>query len=120
MSLGLTLAQFGGHVSKPSIRTSLNASAVDRIDHLVNAGSFKSRREFVELALEEKLDRFKRDRFAAECAKLDPAEEKALAEEGMKEWNELSRRQLYAAYEAAAADPVFMEEMGEMDSPPSG
>ena len=35
----------------------------------------------VELAVDEKLQRLAKTRLARECAKLDPGEEKALAEE---------------------------------------
>lgn len=36
-------------------------------------------------SVEEKLQRMERSRLAKECAKLDPAFEKAMAEEGMSE-----------------------------------
>jgi hypothetical protein len=39
----------------------------------------------IQEAVEEKLARMERSRLAKECAKLDPAFEKALAEEGMSE-----------------------------------
>jgi hypothetical protein len=35
--------------------------------------------------MEEKLKKLELNRLASECAKLDPAEEKAMAEEGMGE-----------------------------------
>lgn len=37
----------------------------------------------IEAAVAEKLARVKRRRLANECAQLDPAEERALAEEGL-------------------------------------
>jgi hypothetical protein len=39
----------------------------------------------VQEAVREKLDRLDRSRLARECAKLDPSEEKQLAEEGLTE-----------------------------------
>ena len=46
---------------------------------------FPSRSQAIEEAVEEKLSRIERTRLARECAKLDPAFERALAEEGMTE-----------------------------------
>ncbi len=43
---------------------------------------FPNRSQAVEVAVQEKLSRLKRERLARECAKLDPDFEKALAEEG--------------------------------------
>ena len=108
---------------KSSIRVSIDALLLERIDRLVRTGRFRRRSEFIQLAIEEKLTRFRRDRLAAECAKLDPDEERAMAEERMTEMSEQVRarreRQLAEEYATAAADPVFMEEMGEMDRPRS-
>ena len=39
----------------------------------------------IQEAVEEKLTRLERGRLAGECTKLDPAFEKALAEEGLSE-----------------------------------
>ena len=44
---------------------------------------FPNRSQAIEAAVAEKLDRLSHPRLAREVAKLDPAEEKALAEEGM-------------------------------------
>jgi Arc/MetJ-type ribon-helix-helix transcriptional regulator len=44
---------------------------------------FANRSQAIEAALAEKLARLAKTRLAQECAKLDPAEEKALAEEGL-------------------------------------
>jgi len=79
----------GGWVPKSSIRASIDAELLDRIDRLVRVGSFRRRSDFIRLAIEEKLARFRRDRLAAECAKLDPDEERSLAEEGLPEAIEL-------------------------------
>lgn len=50
-------------------------------DMLVKARVFPNRSK----AINEKLQRLERNRLAIECAKLSPAEEKSLAEEGMDE-----------------------------------
>jgi hypothetical protein len=46
---------------------------------------FPSRSQAIQIAIEEKLVRLEGSRLARECAKLDPAFEKALAEEGLSE-----------------------------------
>lgn len=43
----------------------------------------RNRSQDIEAALAEKLHQLARTRLAEECAKLDPKEEKALAEEGV-------------------------------------
>ncbi|MGA2067209.1 MAG: ribbon-helix-helix domain-containing protein [Thermoguttaceae bacterium] len=52
------------------------------LDRLVAKRTFSSRSQAVQAAVREKLARIKRHRLAEECAKLDPAYEKGLAEEG--------------------------------------
>jgi Arc/MetJ-type ribon-helix-helix transcriptional regulator len=61
---------------------SLDRETVRRTDALIRQRTFCSRSHAVEAALHEKFDRLAVGRLARECAKLDPAEEKALAEEG--------------------------------------
>ena len=68
-------------VSKIAI--SLERSLVDQIDRMVRSGEFPSRSRAIQDALQERLRRVSRDRLARECAKLDPAQEAHLAEEGM-------------------------------------
>jgi Arc/MetJ-type ribon-helix-helix transcriptional regulator len=70
-------------VPKSSIRVSIDALLLERIDRSARTGRFRRRNEFIQLAVEEKLARFRRERLAAECAKLDPDEERAMAEEGL-------------------------------------
>lgn len=71
------------------LAVSMDPRLVNRLDRLVKARAFRSRSQAVQVAVLEKLDRLERRRLARECAKLDPAVERALAEEGMAE--ELSR-----------------------------
>ena len=65
------------------IAVSLNKDTVEKLDRLVVAGIYPSRSRAIQEALEERLNRLSRDRLSRECAKLDPAYESALAEEGM-------------------------------------
>ncbi len=53
---------------------------------------FQNRSQAIQEAVKEKLARIQRTRLAKECAKLDPAFEKAMADEGptqdLSEWPE--------------------------------
>src|SRR5437763_10332070 len=66
---------------RPKIAVSLDAATLARLDRLVARGVFPNRSRAVEEAIAEKLARLERGRLARECANLDPAFEKALAEE---------------------------------------
>ena len=68
---------------KTKVALTLETVLVDRVDQLVAQQRFRNRSQAVETALAEKLQRIARTRLAGECAKLDPKEEKALAEEGL-------------------------------------
>ena len=70
---------------KTKVAVSLDAKLVDRLNTLVSQARFPNRSQAIEVALEEKLDRLSRVRLARECAKLDPREERGMAEEGMQE-----------------------------------
>ena len=72
-------------MAKSKIAISLDENTLDRLDRLVSGEVFPNRSQAIQVAVEEKLDRLKRGRLARECAKLDPAFEKALAEEGLSE-----------------------------------
>ncbi|MBN2409013.1 MAG: ribbon-helix-helix protein, CopG family [Candidatus Aminicenantes bacterium] len=74
---------------KAKIAISLAAQTLERLDHLVRNKTFLNRSQAIEAALLDRLDRLDRVRLARECGKLDPAEEKKLAEEGFAE--DLSR-----------------------------
>lgn len=75
-----------GHtMSKMKVAVSLEASLLERLDGLVRQHLFPSRSGAIEAAIEEKLARLAKTRLASECAKLDPREERALAEEGLTE-----------------------------------
>jgi Arc/MetJ-type ribon-helix-helix transcriptional regulator len=72
-------------MSVAKIAVSLDESALVRVDRLVREGKFPSRSKLIQDAVAEKLERMGKTRLAAECAKLDPELERALAEEGLSE-----------------------------------
>ncbi len=72
-------------MNKTKIAITLDQRTVKCIDRLVREDVFLSRSQVIQEAVEEKLQRIERSRLAKECAKLDPAFEKAMAEEGMSE-----------------------------------
>jgi metal-responsive CopG/Arc/MetJ family transcriptional regulator len=74
---------------KAKIAISLAEQTLERLDRLVQDKIFPNRSQAIETVLTDKLDRLDRVRLARECSKLDPAQEKELAEEGFSE--ELSR-----------------------------
>jgi metal-responsive CopG/Arc/MetJ family transcriptional regulator len=79
-------------MGKSKVAISLDESTLDRLDQLVQKRVFPNRSQAIQEAVSEKLARLERSRLAQECAKLDPAFEKALAEEGLSqdlaEWPE--------------------------------
>jgi metal-responsive CopG/Arc/MetJ family transcriptional regulator len=74
------------------VAVSMNAELLRRLDALVARKVFRSRSEAIQKAVAEKLAQLDRNRLARECAKLLPAEEQAMADEGMAkdaaEWPE--------------------------------
>lgn len=70
---------------RAKIAITLDDTTLARLDRLVAAKVFPSRSRAIETAVSEKLERLGRGRLARECTKLDPAAEKALAEEGLSE-----------------------------------
>ena len=63
----------------------LESGLLVQVDELVARRKFPSRSHAIETAVAEKLERLARTRLARECAKLDPKQEKFLAEEGFAE-----------------------------------
>jgi metal-responsive CopG/Arc/MetJ family transcriptional regulator len=72
-------------MAKLKIAVTLDAGLLDQVDTLVRERRFPNRSQAIESALAEKLERLRRTRLARECAKLDPAEERRLADEGLAE-----------------------------------
>lgn len=72
-------------MSRIRIGITLDERSVERLDRLVSESVFENRSQAIQRAVDEKLERIDRTRLARECAKLDPALEKAMAEEGLGE-----------------------------------
>ena len=72
-------------MGRSKVAISLDGSTLKRLDKLVQKQVFPNRSQAIEEAVAKKLDRLEKSRLAEECAKLDPAFEKALAEEGLSE-----------------------------------
>jgi Arc/MetJ-type ribon-helix-helix transcriptional regulator len=69
---------------RSKIAIAIDEKLLQVLDRLVRSRVFPSRSQAIQVALEEKLERMRAGRLARECAKLDPAAEKALAEEGLE------------------------------------
>ena len=65
------------------VAITLDSRTLSHVDRLVSKRVFPNRSRAIQQAVSEKLARMERSRLAAECAKLDPKFEKALAEEGL-------------------------------------
>ena len=74
------------------IAITLDRELVRELDRGVKVGLFKNRSRAIEEAVREKLDRHRKRRLWAEARKLNPKEERALAEEAIAgeetEWPE--------------------------------
>jgi len=70
-------------MSVAKITISIDQQLLNRLDTLVRSQIFPSRSQAVQSAVQEKITRLGKTRLAQECAKLDPVEEQALAEEGL-------------------------------------
>jgi Arc/MetJ-type ribon-helix-helix transcriptional regulator len=66
------------------VAITLDPETLARVDNLVSRRVFPNRSRAIQVALQEKLAREEGARLAAECAKLDPIEERSLAEEGIE------------------------------------
>jgi metal-responsive CopG/Arc/MetJ family transcriptional regulator len=77
---------------KEKVAVTIEKDLLERLDRLVSEGKFPNRSRAVEQAVEHSLERAERNRLAVESAKLDPAFEQALADEGLTgdltEWPE--------------------------------
>lgn len=68
---------------KQKVAVTVERELLDELDELVADHQYTSRSQAIEAALAEALGRRARTRLARESALLDPAEERALAEEGL-------------------------------------
>jgi len=79
---GTTAGDTMRFMSSAKIAISLEPEALRQLDQLVDGGLFPSRSKLIQDAVAEKLQRLRRVRLAQQCAKLQPSEEQAAAEEG--------------------------------------
>ncbi len=70
-------------MARAKIAITIDDTTLAEIDRLVSERRYPNRSQAIQEALDEKLARLAQVRLAAECAKLDPGFEQALAEEGM-------------------------------------
>jgi Arc/MetJ-type ribon-helix-helix transcriptional regulator len=68
---------------KMKVAVTLERALLEELDELVARGRFPNRSQAIEAAVADALQRLAGARLARECAKLDPVEENALAEEAM-------------------------------------
>jgi len=68
---------------KTKVAITLDQQTLNHLDRLVQEQVFPNRSQAIQQAISEKLERLDRSRLARECAKLDAAFEKTLAEEGL-------------------------------------
>ena len=72
-------------MAKTKVAVTLDTKLLDLLNTLVRQARFPNRSQAIEVALEEKLERLSRGRLGRECAKLDPRQERRLADEGIGE-----------------------------------
>ena len=70
---------------KTKVALTLDADLIEQVDELVERRRFPNRSQAIEAALADKLRRLARTRLATESAKLNPRNEKQLADEGLAE-----------------------------------
>jgi len=79
-------------MSTAKIGISIDHRLLERIDVLVKGKIFPNRSKAIQDAVKEKIDKLDKIRLARECAKLDPAIEQIIADEGlakdMESWPE--------------------------------
>ena len=68
---------------KTKIAVTVESTLLQRVDDLVAQHKFRNRSQAVESALSNAVDRQARTRLARECAKLNPKEEKRVAEDSL-------------------------------------
>jgi metal-responsive CopG/Arc/MetJ family transcriptional regulator len=72
-------------MSTAKIAITIEEETLGKLDRLVASKVFPNRSKAIQEAIKEKLSRVNKSRLARECAKLDPAVEKAIAEEGFSQ-----------------------------------
>ncbi|MGM0374638.1 MAG: ribbon-helix-helix domain-containing protein [Chloroflexota bacterium] len=77
---------------KEKVAVTIEKNILTKLDRMVAEGKYPSRSSAVEDAVKEQIEKVEKSRLAREAAKLDPAYEQALADEGLagdlSEWPE--------------------------------
>ncbi|MCU0650201.1 MAG: ribbon-helix-helix protein, CopG family [Gemmatimonadaceae bacterium] len=68
---------------KAKVAVTLDTQTLRRVDRLVRDARYPNRSQAIEAAIAAQLDRLEHRRLLEECAKLDPIEERAMADEGL-------------------------------------
>ena len=72
-------------MAKTKVAITMETTLLSAVDALVEQAVFPNRSRAIQEAVRDKLERLQRTRLARECAKLDPALEQSLADEGLAE-----------------------------------
>lgn len=75
-------------MSTTKIAITLDEETVEQLDRWVNERKYPNRSKAIQEALKERMARWRKSRLIEEAAKLDPKEEKAMAEENLSAENE--------------------------------
>jgi metal-responsive CopG/Arc/MetJ family transcriptional regulator len=70
-------------MGQKKVAITMDEALLADVDSLVRRELFPNRSRAIQAAVREKLQRLEKTRLMAELAKIDPAEERSLAEEGM-------------------------------------
>ncbi len=76
-------------MSTRKIAITLKESLLRKIDRWVSEGLYPNRSKVIQETLEEKMANWRRRRLIEETSKLNPREERAIAEEGISAGNEV-------------------------------
>lgn len=68
-------------MSAAKVAITIDPGLLSIVDRWVKQGRYPNRSQAIQAALREKLERWKRTRLSEELLKLDPKEERAMAEE---------------------------------------
>ena len=71
-------------MGKTKVAVTIESDLLARLDRLVTERRFSNRSQAIEQAVADQLERIERTRLARECARLDPVEERSLADEGLE------------------------------------
>lgn len=76
-------------MAKAKVAVTIEEAILEQVDRLVKQRAFSNRSQAFEEALSDKLSRMARTRLARESARLDPRQEREMAEEGILEDEQL-------------------------------